>query len=69
MCKEVNVHQNCLVASSIQNIFCLPQAKEIHQALELFFGLTIPLSANPTPQTISLADSIRQTPVRRASDV
>lgn len=32
-----HVHQNCLVTNIIQNIFCLPQAKEMHPVLELFW--------------------------------
>lgn len=48
MCKEVNVHQNCSVTNIIQNIFCLPQAKEIHPVLELFW-VNYPFKRKPHP--------------------
>lgn len=50
---------NCLITNIIQQIFCLPQAKKCIQCWN-FFEWTFPLSANPTPQMISLVKSIRQ---------
>lgn len=66
MCKEIYVHQNCLITNIIQQIFCLPQAKKCIQCWN-FFEWTFPLSANPTPQMISLVESIRQSPVEKSS--
>lgn len=59
LCKEIYVHQNSLITNIIQHIFCLPQAKKCIQCWN-FFEWTFPLSANPTPQMISLVKSIRQ---------
>lgn len=67
MCKKVYVHQNYLITNIIQHIFCLPQAKKCIQCWN-FFGWTFPLSANPTPQMISLVESIRIS-VEKSSDV
>ncbi len=77
MCKEVSVHQNCLVTNIIQNIFCLPQAKEMHPVLELFWvNYTFKWKPHPTNdfigrinQAVTSQEKIKTNEIRRAEFV